>query len=274
MAFHQEPGQDLVPVSSRPVQCPNCSNDVPASNVNISSLLAKCDLCGHVIQLADLNAPDEYQVEGLPGGVVEDVSPGSELSLSLSWWDEDIVGLLLFCIFWDGFLVFWYTVAFIGLSRGELDDGWGWAFFFPIVHVAIGCVLTYYVIAGFLNQTVISLTGGRLVVRHRPVRWWGERCLETSDLVGIALERSKSEESMDLTILAHQRDGRKIILLYPRAERQAGLHCPAAGRSPAGSAASRLRRACTDSSSQVQRGLPKTWVEEEKSNAVVASTSI
>ncbi len=42
---------------------------------------------------------------------------------------------------------------------------------------------SYYSLAGWLNKTVVFVTGGRLRVRHGPIPWWGNKDISTREVV-------------------------------------------------------------------------------------------
>src|SRR5690349_17364067 len=53
----------------------------------------------------------------------------AEVSIEWRWFrPAQDLGMLFFAIFWNGFLVFWYTIAFAG-------DGPWLAYVFPLLHV-------------------------------------------------------------------------------------------------------------------------------------------
>src|SRR6187401_1885165 len=103
-------------MESSQVQCPNCSAIVPGQNINIAALLAKCDLCSHVFQLPQAEGTSSAIAEpssrpSRPAGIVHDTGPGGELYLRRNWFTPALFFLLFFCIAWDSFLVFWYSMA-------------------------------------------------------------------------------------------------------------------------------------------------------------------
>lgn len=98
----------------------------------------------------------------------------NELTVTWRWWRAHFLFLLFFVIAWDAFLLFWYFGA---------PAGGGLLFkIFPIAHVAVGVGLTYYVLTGFVNRTLISVVKGRLRVNHGPLPWRGNRLIERNDL--------------------------------------------------------------------------------------------
>lgn len=100
---------------------------------------------------------------------------GYRLTIRRRWYTTMIWFLVFFCIAWDSFLLFWYSIAFDG------DAPWIMAVF-PIVHVAVGVGLTYYTLATLLNTTTITIEGRKVSVRHNPVPWKGNRTFSAGDI--------------------------------------------------------------------------------------------
>ena len=111
---------------------------------------------------------------GLPEGV-DLVQHGSHIEIILKWFSWKVVGLTAFALFWDGFLINWY----VNLAPRMKDP---MAFYFPLLHVAVGLGITYYVVAGWFNRTRILVGSGRLTVRHSPLPWFGNTEIDSSTL--------------------------------------------------------------------------------------------
>jgi hypothetical protein len=88
-----------------------------------------------------------------------------ELAINYRWRSPAAYFLIFFCLFWDGFLVFWYG---IGLATGEMPTMF---FLFPLIHVAVGIGLTYYTVCLFVNTTQIRADQRTLKVNHGPLPW-------------------------------------------------------------------------------------------------------
>jgi hypothetical protein len=56
------------------------------------------------------------------------------------------------------------------------------ATYFPLIHVAVGLTISYYVIAGWVNRTRVLVGSGRLTVRHSPLPWSGNTEIDASSL--------------------------------------------------------------------------------------------
>ncbi|HKP76650.1 MAG TPA: hypothetical protein VJT67_14065 [Longimicrobiaceae bacterium] len=150
------------------ILCPACRVPVAADDVNLETGLAKCRTCNNVFRFDDLPelAPSTVRARPKaekPRSVVTTEANG-ELVVQYRWFSAKYLLLLFFCLFWDGFLVFWYAMA--------LGGGGGLVFLlFPLIHVAAGIAITYATIAGFVNTTTVRIDGSRLSVRHHPLPW-------------------------------------------------------------------------------------------------------
>lgn len=101
----------------------------------------------------------------MPPGLTCETS-GLNVVITRKWFTPVALFLLFFCIAWDGFLVFWYGIAF------SMDAPWIMKVF-PIVHVAVGVGLTYSTLTMFLNRTIIQAGQGWLSIEHGPLPWLG-----------------------------------------------------------------------------------------------------
>jgi hypothetical protein len=90
---------------------------------------------------------------------------GGVLEATYRWRSPKAYFLAFFCLLWDGFLVVWYSVALSGNDSMAL--------LFPIIHVAVGLGLTYYTLCLLFNTSLIRVDRERLVIKHRPIPWWG-----------------------------------------------------------------------------------------------------
>ena len=133
------------------------------------------------------------------------------LTITYRWFSPKYVFLAFFCIFWDGFLFFWYSVA--------LQKGWdpsNSAVWIPLFHVAIGAWLTYSTIAGFLNTTRVVVQSGEIAIRHGPLPWFGNRRLGAQGIRQLYREERRStgeDSSTSYHLNAITGDNRKIPLI-------------------------------------------------------------
>lgn len=161
---------------------------MPEGEIRAARLVARCPSCEASIRLArdELGgwravghtppAPpdgltvevDEPPREALEGYREIHQSRG-RFRASRRWFSAKIIFLTLFVIVWDGFLVVWYAMA-LGLDAQHGVSGPSlMALVFPLVHVAVGVGITWYVAAGWLNRTTIQVAEGRAWAEHGPV---------------------------------------------------------------------------------------------------------
>lgn len=181
------------------VYCPQCGEQVPADDISLDRLLAKCVRCHAVFnlpdeltdharrfhaapqrpqRLADLPLPDRMEID--------ESQPG--LKIRYRWFTPAIFLLAGFCLIWDGFLFVWYYLISQGITftaTGGRGPDLSLAIclgIFPLIHVALGLVLTYYVICACFNRTTVTAERGLLKIRHHPLPWPGSITIPTTHL--------------------------------------------------------------------------------------------
>ena len=127
------------------------------------------------------------------------------------WFSCVFIFLAFFCVFWDGFLVFWYSIAF-GAGAPLI------AKLFPILHLALGIGLTYFTLAGFVNRTTIEVASDELTIQHGPLPWFGNHRLPVDQLEQLysrqVVNQGKNGRiSYSYKVNAVTREGKKITLL-------------------------------------------------------------
>ena len=91
------------------------------------------------------------------------------------WFSPIFIFLTFFVIFWDGFLVVWYGMA------TSMDAPLVFKIF-PLIHVAVGLGLTYYVIAGYINKTDVIVSSSEIRIRSFPLPWLGDKTVDARDI--------------------------------------------------------------------------------------------
>ena len=162
----------------------------------------------------------EKKIElGLPNQLAL-VHHGASMEIVRTWFRGQIVLMTAFALFWDGFLFHWY--AKVGASGNPI------VLFFPLLHVAVGIGLTYYVVAGWVNRTHILVNRGQIAVRHGPIPWIGN-----TDLAVSALKQLYATEKRSLfgrgnpetyVVNAITQHGRTIPLVSGLATREQALY--------------------------------------------------
>jgi len=160
------------------INCTTCGVRIPAEDMNLDRMVAKCRICNTVFdfsaQLATESAVPQRRrpFVNLPARmkIIVDArliahqddyrhAPGEkrEITIARRWFEPGRhLPLMFFLVFWNGFLVHWYT---------SLHSGTKLSFYlFPLIHVSVGVGLTYSVIAGFFNTTLVGIRGDDLFV--------------------------------------------------------------------------------------------------------------
>ena len=173
------------------IDCKQCGRPIAAEDINIERLIAKCQSCNAVFGFAEdvpgrraSSAPrassgperGRYRREKVPlprGFHVEDTGLG--LQIVHVWMRPIFIFLVFFCIMWCGFLVLWFSMAMS-------TDAPLFVLLFPLIHVAVGVALIYFTVAGFVNRTVIDVSGQAVNIRHTPLPWPGAKSIPSHTL--------------------------------------------------------------------------------------------
>jgi hypothetical protein len=224
----------ITPVALR---CPSCASPLQEAGLDLARGLAKCAHCGALMTLESptaLPAPAGARARArvpLPPRVMV-LPTGDGVSIRLRWYKPQVLFLLCFCIFWDGFLVFWYAAALGGNAPIV-------AILFPLLHVSVGIGLTYFTLASLCNTTEVAVDSGKLQVRHRPLPWRGQRELERGDVTQLYCKQRTNntrngpshsyelwaalKEGQSLKLLGAGLDSEQALFLEQELERALGL---------------------------------------------------
>jgi hypothetical protein len=224
------------------INCTSCGARIPASDVNLDRMVAKCGICDSVFDFSEQlaaatsgsrqrrRAPvglparmkilvDESLRRGGEGGYRRAERPTrGDLVIQRRWFDPaKHLFLLLFCVAWDGFLVVWYGALLSGSPGVRSGGSMLMAYLFPLLHVSVGVFLTYTVIAGLFNTTEIGLRGDAFFVRHGPIPWRGNRTLGASTIKQLfcqeKISRSKNGETRTYQLSAILDDDGRLALV-------------------------------------------------------------
>ena len=203
------------------LHCPDCGAAVAAQDVNIDKLLAKCAGCGNVFGFGQLAEAERAQTQRRSGPPVEPLARPRRMevhegagtwSATWRWFKPGLLVLVLFCIFWDGILGFWYSMAFMRSSPLLVK-------LFPVLHVAVGVILTYATLCGFINRSTVEMSRTQLSIRHGPMPWLGNRVLSPTQIDQVYEERRGSSNTRtgnttyNYAVFARLTDGGKLALL-------------------------------------------------------------
>jgi hypothetical protein len=121
------------------------------------------------------------------------------------------VGTLLFAIVWNGFLAFWYAIAF--KQRGGPGAVMLW---FPVIHVSVGVWLTYAAIAGLLNHTTFSIDRQMFRLTKGPVPQRGGLAMPLTNIDRFSANeesvQTKNGVTLKAQVLILTHDKRSIVI--------------------------------------------------------------
>ncbi|MBN1427015.1 MAG: hypothetical protein JXB07_01440 [Anaerolineae bacterium] len=157
------------------VKCKHCGQDIPAEDINLERLMAKCRSCNAVFSIEDQvdgEAASGFTRQEVPkpkGFKVEDEM--GTLKIIRPWFGLVTIPLTFFCLFWNGFMAFWFGTAIT--QRIWIMAAFG------ILHAIIGLVMAYTTIASYLNRTVVKVRFEGVEVKNGPLPSFGNKRLET-----------------------------------------------------------------------------------------------
>ena len=147
----------------------------------------------------DLGLPDKLELR----------NQGTGIEIVRTWFGWSVIATTAFAVFWDGFLFFWYSMAF-GTGNAMMT-------LFPLIHVAVGVGVTYAALAGWVNRTRIAVDQGRISVRHGPLPWLGNKDLDGSNLKQLyskeKISRGRNSTSVKYEVHAITTSGKNEKLL-------------------------------------------------------------
>ena len=221
------------------ITCETCGAKIPSANVNVSTMIAKCDRCQTVFDftsqvnvhrnVAPAVAPPKARPEvPMPPGIrVERDGTGGDafagmsyrqsagaqqqpLTIHRRWFSPTDLFLLVFAAFWDSFIIVFY----LGILKSGAPL---FAALFPLIHLGVGVALTYRAIAGLLNTTTIDVKDGSLRVRHHPLPWRGNRSVPIDSITQLyctsEVRRNKRGTMHTYDVHVSQSDGTSFVLV-------------------------------------------------------------
>jgi hypothetical protein len=198
------------------ITCEKCGAAILAANLDLQRNLAKCEACNHIFNCqAQLNALGSSTPESrrrddvpMPKGI-RVFRRANGLRITRQWFGAKAIGLLVFCCFWDGFMIVWFSIA---ITRKL----WPMAAF-GTIHALVGVGLTYAAVAMLLNTTTITAQHGTLQVTHGPLPAPGTLRLPTDRLAQLYTMRhvshTRNGTSIAYELRAKVRDGTDVKLI-------------------------------------------------------------
>lgn len=173
------------------LNCPYCQSPVPAANVNIAQLVAKCERCNQLFTFdRQLEHIERHRTEVLLPPGIESYSMLSDLYFEVSWRSgKEMAFFIIFTIFWDS-IVFLFAV--LAILSGQLS-----MLLFLSLHLAVGIGLLYYTISLLINKTYIYVNRQSIHIEHKPLPklFSPSRDIESSEIGQLFLERYVSSKT-------------------------------------------------------------------------------
>ncbi len=199
---------------ARSLMCPQCGSALPPPDAQRWST---CDYCGCTVRTSTTPAdpadptadePQPLNLQPPKGWTVHD--DGRTLTIQRRWFSWIVLFLIPFALFWNG-IVF----TFIGAAL----SGNAPIFFalFPLLHLAVGLGLIYFILALLFNRTRITLDAQALTVRHEPLPWRGNCQLDPLDIAQLYCKRrthhTKNGTSYSYEVRFRTQQGQDVSLL-------------------------------------------------------------
>jgi DNA-directed RNA polymerase subunit RPC12/RpoP len=193
------------------LSCPSCGAKVSVSD-DVGRY--RCDYCGneHIMKNPEPSPAVPLAIRpvvAVPSSVRIE-KDGQSARIVQRWFSLKYIPMALFCVAWDGFLIFWYGTAFA--------TGAPWIMIvFPIVHLALGVGLTYSTLCGFFNRTVLEVTREELAIWFDPLPWGGEKTIKVSDLKQLyckeKVTRGENSTTRQYQLFAVTQDNKQVQLV-------------------------------------------------------------
>lgn len=191
------------------LNCPSCGANIRISD---DAQRYRCDYCGteHILKDREVIRPKPIRPSMPVPNVVKVEKDGNSARIVQRWFSLKYVPMAFFCVAWDAFLCFWYSMAF--------TTGAPWIMIvFPIAHLAVGVGLTYSTLCGFLNRTVLEVTRDEVSIWFEPLPWLGEKTIKTADLKQLyckeKVSSGKNGNSYTYQLMAVTQDNKEVKLL-------------------------------------------------------------
>ncbi len=198
----------------------NCKQCGAPIAVETGKSFYRCEYCGTYTPLSVQPRPESPAVDieslerpqiSLPKGFAVKKSRG-DLKITRDWFTFGALGLTFFCLFWNGFMAVWFSIA---LSQGI----WMMAAF-GTIHALVGLGVAYGALASWINQTVITVNPESIDVTSGPIPVPGNIRMKTAEIKQLytkeKVSRGKTTTySYEVHAVTHERDDKTLVSGLP-----------------------------------------------------------
>lgn len=178
------------------LNCPRCGDAVVGADIDLARGVGVCRPCGELVPFPSMPAmlsalasppttalyrPESFHFVEKGGGESSDAYEATIAPNRLA-----TLPILFFTLFWDGFMIVWYTIAILG-------GIWPMAVF-GLLHLGVAFFLTHKVFVGMLNTRRFAIAGGRIRFTNGPVPTGGTLDASLAEVDGFAV-RTKTSSS-------------------------------------------------------------------------------
>lgn len=103
--------------------------------------------------------------------------------------------LSFFALFWNGFMVVWFTIA---INAGEWMMG-----AFGLIHGTVGLIVGYIALRGLFNRIELTISRGMLTTRHAPLPWFHPGPITGTDIDQLFVEEDRSLRVNDRPVVRY-----------------------------------------------------------------------
>ncbi len=144
----------------------------------------------------------------LPEGIsMED--QGATTIIRYRWYSNFYIPLMVFCVVWDSALIY----EFIQTIGNHGPDMWRLAVY-AIPCALIGLLLSYFLLAIIVNESIIELGNNELRLIHTPLPWRGNQQISILDLQRVACEPSGTQRAYYTNVVLHFNNGARKLLFW------------------------------------------------------------
>ncbi len=144
------------------------------------------------------------------------------LVITRRWYEPRTWFYLVFTLVWNGFMYNWYSIVLSSDSPNMF------ALLFPVIHVGLGLWLIYKTITSFANRTVLRIGNGKVIVRHGPFPWPGNKEVETQSIKQLFCDEkgswTRNPQMISYRVNAVMKNDRKEVLVAGGLERDQALY--------------------------------------------------